>query len=313
MFRTFKQLAMMAAGVAIVPGTVLAAGTAPAVADQTLAQPVPEAIVPGPPPLPTLMSRQVGVSPADAVGPQRTARAQCPSQTKVVGGGGEGVVSPGFTNQLILTRLVPDTATNQFVVTVTDFSPFSPQDEWFVVAYAICAPTPFDYTVIPVPTESSEPIQQVTAPCPGREAYGTGAEIVAQAGEKVGLQTVLSTATGSEVTVRAQDTNGAVVQLWRLIGYAICARAETFVQTSNVTGSARRILVRATCPTGFLLGTGARINNAPHDIVITRIRPSSDLLTVEVMVTRVSSPTPSPPDATWTVTVQTICNTALTN
>lgn len=312
--RTLKYLTVGAAAVLVVSGTALAADNVPAVAEPTMAQPVTEAVAPGPPPLPTLMSRQVGVSPPDASGPQRTARAQCPSGTKVVGGGGEGVVSPGFTRRLIPTRLVPDTTTNQYVVTVTDFNPFNAQDEWFVVAYATCAPTPIDYAVISVPTPfSSEPIQQVTAPCPGRQAIGTGAEIIAQADEKVGLQTTFSTVTGSDVTVRAQDTNGSVAQPWRLVGYAICMRAETFVQPSNVTGPARRNLVRTTCPTGFLLGTGARVNNTPHDIVINRIRPSSDLLTVEVRVMKVSSPTPSPPDATWTVTAQGICNWALTN
>jgi hypothetical protein len=86
--------------------------------------------------------------------PIKTIDAVCPSETRLVGGG--GAVADGNSRQVRLTQLIPNTGgLNDFYRVTAVEPPAGYAENWFVTAYALCAPPLPGLEIVNRPSENS--------------------------------------------------------------------------------------------------------------------------------------------------------------
>jgi hypothetical protein len=154
--------------------------------------------------------------------------AKCPFPKKVVGGGANALYAePTPFPRLVLTRSVPyefESVSAFRAAAVEGGGGF--EDNWYLVAYAICAdPLPGYHIVHSINDPSSEEVQTAEAKCPsGRHALGAGAEILApDHPHGVGLQVVRASGNGDLTRAQAHEQPQGYRYDWQLVASAICA------------------------------------------------------------------------------------------
>ena len=189
--------------------------------------------------------------------PTPTVAANCPPDTRVVGGGGR--VFDGEQKLGRLTALDPS---------FTSFraSAESPDERnignWRVFAYAICADREAleDYQIVPETRFDNKVFKDTAAVCPsGTVAYGAGARVTIPgtggADGRIGLQ--LNRTSGpldiSRATGRV-DTRLDPVGNWTLTSEAICAKRAGGIHVEG--DSSFGDSVTESCPTGTVHGAG---------------------------------------------------------
>ena len=220
--------------------------------------------------------------------PTKAAFANCPSGTRVVGGGGWAFDNDA--GKVHFTRLEPFHSTTLDTYAVEAASEPGFTGSWWLQAYAICAPAPAGLQIITSPATTSASSTFVTqiADCPGnQQLLGTGAKIL-NGGREVGLQRTgsLSGLTRSLSTAR-EDANGYSGN-WSLIVYAVCANPVAGANTA--LSSASGTVAFASCATGQVHGIGGggpAFDAGP--VFLQVLFPSSNGSQVEVALSGPSS------------------------
>jgi len=235
--------------------------------------------------------RAVGSSLTNSLSP-KTARAFCDPGEQVLGGGGRVQAVGAFTPRLTLTQLQPvaagGTTQARYQVTAAETTPGTTSN-WFVQAYAICAPansvSGYHIVTSPPTNPSSQSVQTAAAVCPGGErVIGTGGRILQASGTgQVVLQVARASATGDITRVQAHEQADGFPSPWRVLAYAVCVNPPAGYQI--VTGlSAERLsesvkFATVDCPPGKRVhSVGAAITNtAPGNVSLQVVEPSADL------------------------------------
>ncbi|MFV2126639.1 hypothetical protein ACFHWS_19185 [Micromonospora sp. LOL_013] len=217
--------------------------------------------------------------------------AECPDDTRVIGGGAR--VSGPAAGSIRLSALQPVSGpgqTDRYEVWA-DEPPGGVSGNWALEGYAICAPVDSvpGYTIVPGnSTYSSSPTRSTAAGCSGNQrVIGTGASITGGGFGNVGLQ--MSRASGPlDIARAAAAEDGAYSGNWRVTAYAICASpvgaaAEGSVQTgvasANHTCSSSTEDVHSV---GAATGPGAS-----GQTFLSSLYPNAGLSTVNLTLTGV--------------------------
>lgn len=248
-------LAGLIVGGAVVGGAVVAA---------------PAAAVPG-------LTLVTAVSPLDSAS-SKEALAQCPSGTRVLGGGG---YIEGGDRQVHFIRLQALGSSDRFAAGAAENGAYPAN--WRVYAYGICgrAPAGLEYVSFQSP-RNSHAYKQVYANCsPGKRVVSAGARVYGGNGDVV-LQRFTPGQDLVEVEAREDEDgyNGA----WMVWAHAVCADPlpgwELVVSTtpSNSNDKVNNVL----CPAGKRLhGMGSAVNgtSAPDagQAIHTAVIPSAPL------------------------------------
>jgi hypothetical protein len=232
----------------------------------------------------TGLERVNGATPTNSLSP-KYAFAECPHPKKAVGGGAYALYDdPTPYRRLVLTRSVPYEfgSVSGFRAAAVEASPTD--DNWWVVAWAICAdPLPGYHIVHSITAPSSAEVQTAEARCPsGRRALGSGAEILApDHPHGVGLQVARASSNGDLTRSQAHEQPQGYDYDWQLVASAICGDTPSGYQVvygeSEEGASERRKYARAYC-SGFrrLTGVGAAVSNVePGDVALYWIVPTS--------------------------------------
>jgi len=222
------------------------------------------------------------VSPATATDttPTKSAFANCPSGTRVVGGGGWAFDNDA--GKVHFTRLEPFHVASLDTYAVEAASEPGFTGAWWLQAYAICAPAPAGIQIVtsaPTASTSSTFVSQ-TVDCPGnKQLLGTGAKIL-NGGREVGLQRNGGTSLTRVLSTAREDANGYSGN-WTLTVYGVCANtvpgANLAVTQTNGTVSF------ATCTTGTVhsVGGGGPFFDA-GPVFLNVLFPSSNASKAEV-------------------------------
>ncbi|MGH8480349.1 MAG: hypothetical protein ACREXK_12425 [Gammaproteobacteria bacterium] len=186
-------------------------------------------------------------------------------------------------------------------------------DNWWVVAWAICAdPLPGYHIVHSKTAPSSADVQTAEARCPsGRRALGVGAEILAPANSHgVGLQVVRASGNGDLTRAQAHEQPQGYPYDWQLVASAICADTPEGYQVrygeSEEQASETTKYAQAYCY-GQITGAGAAVSNvAPGNVALYFVVPRrpSDERTNSAAAAAEITPTSEPWDF---IVAQAIC------
>ena len=231
----------------------------------------------------------------------KTARAQCPAGTRVIGGGGR--VNGG--QHVVITQQQPvHSSIDTFVVSAVE-DPVGTAQFWAVQAYAICSvPLPGLEIVSAIGPVGSFGFQGQSVDCaPGKNVLGVGGRINNGAGQ-VSLNTQAlfpqrASASGVE------DRDGFSGN-WSVTTYAVCAKLNgafdsqvVTVQTAADT-TARKIFT-VDCPAGMNLTGGAAFAGTPGAVVEV-VSPNTTRVQI---IARYDGPVT--PAAAWNVVGYAIC------
>ncbi|GAA0957485.1 hypothetical protein [Virgisporangium aurantiacum] len=148
----------------------------------------------------------------------------------------------------MLTRLRPvsDATGDRYTVSGTE-SAGGIAGNWWLDAYAICAPAPAGYGIVSAttPPSSSNP-RILQALCPvGKKVVGTGAQLVGADGQ-VGIATVRTFDLNQTEAVAVEDADGTTL-VWTLAAYAVCVEVDVYaVEPTTIAGS-WRLRAQAIC------------------------------------------------------------------
>jgi hypothetical protein len=234
----------------------------------------------------------------------------CPDGKRVIGGGGRVFATAAANStKVMLIRLEPINAVNQsgYVAGGVEVAP-GIAGNWWVEAYAHCAPAPAGHEIVRTDTSpSSASTQQTTAECTGdKRVFGTGARIQ-NSGGQVTLQ--LTRADGLRVIGRAtakEDADGFTGN-WTLTAFAICANERPgFSQEGKIsdTTPADVKAVTHTCPDGTFVhnvavassGTPPGLATTPPGVALQTVFPADNLRTAQIRMVE-TTPTSVPWDA----------------
>ncbi|MDG4771802.1 hypothetical protein [Solwaraspora sp. WMMD792] len=186
----------------------------------------------------------------DSLSPKYRA-AECPTGTRVIGGGARVSGPAAGSIRLSVLRPVSGPGQSDSYEVWADEPPGGVSGNWALEGYAICAPSASvpGYTIVPQDsTYSSASTRSTAAGCSGgQRVIGTGAGITGGGFGNVGLQ--MSRASGPlDIARAAAAEDGAYSGNWRVTAYAICANpvgaaAEGSVQTGVASAS-------DSCPAG---------------------------------------------------------------
>ncbi len=230
---------------------------------------------------------QVVASPASAINSDspKTAVAYCPSNKRVIGGGGVIEEISPITRKPVLTRLQPvqlyDRIRDAYVVTGAE-TPGGTTENWFVRAYAICANPLPGLSIVPASTAPSSSSKQATAAsCSGGWVIGTGGRISTTSGH-VALQVARPSGPGDIARVQAQEVPNGYTGTWAVTAYAVCVPTKPTGYTVVFAQSPQRFsesskAATAYCPVGTqLLSSGAAITDvAPGHVALQSVLPYS--------------------------------------
>lgn len=146
--------------------------------------------------------------------------ATCPTNTKLVAGGGDILSGRG---DVMIERMVPDLPNNRMSVLAHEHTPTAA--DWQARAYAVCAdPLPGLVREFTTSGPSSATTQVATAACrPGTVLVGTGAETLDSGGEAA-VEAITPDTNTNTVTARASEINPTALN-WRVTAFALCATA----------------------------------------------------------------------------------------
>lgn len=232
-------------GRSLVTGCLVLAGTAVAA--------VPAAGVPG-------LTRIAAATAADST-TSKEALAQCPSGTRVLGGGGYIDGGGGYVH---LTRLQALGSSDRFAAAAAEHGSYG--GDWRVVAYAICGrePAGLVYPSFHTGTDSSG-FKSATASCPGRtQLISTGARTTGGGGQVVIDDLAPSASLTWQQTTAYEDADGYAGD-WSLWAHAVCAEPLPGLELRTATGllppTQDFVTVEAVCPPGTQLhGLGGSIS-----------------------------------------------------
>ena len=231
----------------------------------------------------------------------KTARAQCPAGTRVIGGGGR--VNGG--QHVVITRQQPIHSTlDSFVVSAIEDQVGTAQS-WAVQAFAICSvPLPGLEIVSATGAAGSSGFQGKNADCsPGKNVLGVGGRINHGAGQ-VSLNTqALFPQRASAGGLEDSDGFGG---LWSVTTYAVCANLSSVfdsqvVSIQTVADTTARKIFSIDCPAGTNLTGGAAFAGSPGAVVEV---VSPDTTRVQVIARFDGTVTPAD---TWNVVGYAIC------
>jgi hypothetical protein len=188
----------------------------------------PAAAVPG-------LQQRASEVPSPAImdsNPAKTAVAFCNAGEQVIGGGGwaQEVGPLATSRRLALTALVPtdqfDGVRDAYIATAAETTPGTTND-WYVQAYAMCAPLPGAHIVnSPSSPSTAAAVKRTTVGCPsGERVLGSGGSIniaVADQGQVV-LQVARPSGPGDIVRMQAHADASGFSGAWSVRAHAICA------------------------------------------------------------------------------------------
>ena len=232
---------------------------------------------------------------------QKTALAQCPAGTRVIGGGGR--VNGG--QHVVITRQQPFHGVNDTFVVSAQEDQTGTAQFWAVQAFAICSvPLPGLEIVSAAGLSGSSGFQGKSVDCgPGKNVLGVGGRIIGGAGQ-VSLNTQAlfpnrASAGGLE------DSDGFSGQ-WSVTAYAVCASLNSVfdsqvVSVQTATDSTPRKIFTVNCPAGMNLTGGAAFAGTPGAVVEV-VSPNTSSVQ---LIARMDGPIG--PQGAWSVTGYAIC------
>jgi len=218
------------------------------------------------------------VTTASNTSPIKDVNAECPSGTRVIGGGGRAS-GPG-SNPVRLTQLIPVfNGANLFRVVAEAPNGVSTAS-WQLTAYAICAGglTDQNYKIVAKSVFSAQPQQATSVGCPsGMRAIGSGALAFAEDPGKVGL--FLNRTDGALGISRAIAHVGAggYNKSWLLTTYAVCTTQYPLARYQDGFGPFQ---ASASCRTGELAlsaGSGTGLTPDGRPVFLRVVEPFPDL------------------------------------
>lgn len=197
--------------------------------------------------------RVVGPVTATDTTPTKFAVANCPSGTRVLGGGGWAFDNDA--GKVHFTRLEPfhNTSLDTYIAEAASEPGFT--GSWWLQAYAICAPAPAGLQIVTASTTSASPTFTSTfADCPsGKKLLGTGGQIFG-GGREVGLQrSGPDTGATRSLSTAREDANGYSGN-WSLTVYGVCVNAISGTQVTSTTASGS--VTVTSCPSGSVHSVG---------------------------------------------------------
>jgi hypothetical protein len=232
---------------------------------------------------------------------EKTAKAQCPTGTRVIGGGGR----VNGAQHVVMTRQSPFHVPNvndTFVVSAQEDQVGTAQF-WAVQAFAICSvPLPGLEIIKVTSAAGSDGFQGQNADCsPGKNVLGVGGRINGGAGQ-VTLNTQARFA-GHASAGGVEDADGFAGK-WSVTSYAICAHLNSVFDSSVVsvqtaTDSSARKIFFVDCPPGMSLTGGAAFAGG-NGAVVEVVSPNT---TRVQLIVRMDGPTQSP----WNATGYAVC------
>jgi len=239
--------------------------------------------------------------------PIKTARALCPPNTHVTGGGGRIIGAGGLA---VLTRLQPIRTNNQdrYEVTAID-ADGDVTTSWAVQAYAICADIAAPEIRSATAADGGRSFQDATAGCPGGAGSVTGGGGQISGGKgRVSLAAVAQSVSISSMRSRGlEDPITGFSEPWSVTSYAVCTAPETARAGSTRVSpidSNQKILPVPCQPGGTVTGGGAMLSdvsfNAPPivlEAIVPEILPGAVPGDQIQVIARESTPT----NATWSL------------
>jgi hypothetical protein len=246
--------------------------------------------------VPGLQQRASVISPnnTNSVSP-KTAVAYCPSNQRVIGGGGwVQEVGPGATSRKpTLTELRPVRLYNgvqdAYVVSAAETTPGT-SNNWWVQAYAMCAnPITGMHIEDESTIQSSKASQPTAAVCPSSErVLGSGAKVnIAAPGQAV-LHVARPSGPGDIARAQGHEDFDGYGSSWSVTAYAVCVPASSLPGYDVVFWESTQRLSQDTkiagtlpqdhCPGSTRLqSSGAAITNiAPGHVSLQGIFPYED-------------------------------------
>jgi hypothetical protein len=244
-------------------------------------------------------------SPSDSAS-GKEALAQCPSGTRVLGGGG---FVEGAGRQVHLIRLQALGSSDRFAAAAAENGAYAA--DWRVHAYAICARSPagLEYVSFQSARDSSA-FKQARARCsPGKRVVSAGARIHGGDGNVV----LLRFTPGQDIVeVEAVEDEGGHAGDWMVWAHAVCADPLPGIElvVSTTPPDSDDVANGAVCPAGKQLhGFGSAMNGeAPADwgqAIHTAAYPDAALTTATTVV--VEDPTGIAND--WFTSIVAVCAT----
>jgi hypothetical protein len=193
--------------------------------------------------------------------PTKSATAECPSGTQVLGGGAGNANGGGVVH---LSRLQALGNTDAFTASSAEHGVYAAS--WRVDVWAICGNlSGLEYISFHTGT-SSDSFRSAVAECTGdRQLISTGGRVIGGDGQVI-LDDLMPSATFERVTVTAYEDDNGYAGEWSLFAYGVCADPiaglELRSESATPIDSANDI-VSAECSDGKqLLGLGGSINGA---------------------------------------------------
>jgi len=233
--------------------------------------------------------------------PSKTVHADCPTGTRVIGGGGwTNAVASADAAKVALVELQPvhpASGLDTYEVTAQSVTP-NITTNWWVQAYAICASPVSGMHIV---TQTS-PIDTLAADswCPtGEQPLGGGGKVNNPANH-VALVGVTPLSTGGKITAEIRTDTPGYTGTWTVTSYAVCAPTPPGYQVvfalSTGGPSDTTKVATITCPAGKRVhGAGATVRSgAPTGLGLQVMYPFNALDEVEA-----SAVETTPTDVDW--------------
>ena len=203
----------------------------------------------------------------------------CPAGTKVVGAGAD--VTPGAGDVLI--QAIRPNATLTSVTVAAREDEDGTAANWYVAAYATCAPPPAGLERVAATSAASSAAKPVVATCPSGKSLLGGAAELGNAYGQVLLDGIVPNLANRNVTVDALEDETGTAGSWTITAYAICSSPVTGLvrvsATSPVDSTGSRV-VTAPCPVGkSLISMAGTINSPNGQGVLDAVFPDEALTT----------------------------------
>jgi hypothetical protein len=236
-------------------------------------------------------------SPIDSQ-PTKTARANCPAGTRVIGGGGwVNPMTTADTAKVVLVELQPvhpATGPDFYVATGQEVTP-NITSNWWVQAYAICAsPVSGMHTVTQTSTVGAFAAHSLCPP--GENPLGGGGRVNNPANH-VALVMVTPFADGGRIVAEAMPDSPSYTGVFTVTSYAVCAPTPpgyeiAFKPSVGLPNDTTKVQF-ARCPAGKRVHSAAAAIRAdvPTGVGLQVAYPSNALDEVEAVAVR-TSPAP---------------------
>lgn len=235
------------------------------------------------------LHKEVATSATNSVH-SKSVRAWCPTGERIAGGGGWVFAEDADDSaKVTLTQLQPVDATRDYYEVRGQETTPTMITDWWVEAYAICAPDrslPGHHIVSSETVMSSKPVQVAAAGClSGQVVLGTGGRVTA--GDQVALQVARASASGDIARVQGHADADGYAEPWSVVAYAVCvnrpAGYEVVTGISDSRASEDEKSAFVTCPANKRVhSAGAAITDtAPGHVSLQQVYPNNGLRRVD--------------------------------